>query len=212
MPRTPALLRSGGSTVTGCDEGDWIQCEVWPLPCGDATVGRNGMMRCERLIGWSLFPPFFFGRCQAPEFLEWRLIDFGIGRCSGLWYLFTWHFSGFSGFCEATCDFKMHRDRSCLDVTSQDLGVLQSSWPTAAMAPHQQWLSQGMVKREEAFRQFLGSSGSGWRDEKPRVANVRWNLKWLITGWEWYKKSTVETHWKHQLLKLLTGERSRPTL
>ena len=53
----------------------------------------------------------------------------------------------------------MHNDRSRFDVTPEDLGVLESSWPTAAMAPQKQWLSQKMVKTEEEFRTFLGSSG-----------------------------------------------------
>ena len=75
--------------------------------------------------------------------------------------LFSWNVSG---FCEATRYFKMHNDRSRLDLTPQDLGVLESSRPTAAMAPHQQWLSQGMVRWEEKFRKFLGSSGNGWPD------------------------------------------------
>ena len=39
--------------VTGSQEGDWIQCEVWVLWCGDATVGRNGMM-CKALMAGNL--------------------------------------------------------------------------------------------------------------------------------------------------------------
>ena len=101
-----------------------------------------------------------------------------------------------------------------LDVTPQDLGILESCWPTAAMAPHQPWLSQGMVELEEDFRQFLGSS---WSDET-RVAYLECNCNtssdWLMccgiwNVWSLGEKDTrcllqkyIETN---QLLKLLIG-------
>ena len=123
-----SFIAPWGSTVTGRDEGDWIQCEVWLL-CGDAGVGRNGRM-------WKACGSFrlsLFGRCQAHEFLERafkkveicrRCVVFACAYIIGAF--FTWNFLG---FCEATRYFEMYNDRSrfCPDAsTSWSLGVLQA--------------------------------------------------------------------------------------
>ena len=130
--------------------------------CGVVMVGRSRMEWCERLMAVSTcFRLSVFGRCRPHE-----LINFEIGRrCSSCLYwavsFLSWNVSD---FCEATPCFEMHSDRSRFDVTRQDLGVLESCWPPAAMAPQKQWLSLTMVREEDDFRTFLGSSGSSWPD------------------------------------------------
>ena len=178
MPRMPALSHLGAPRWPGVMKATGFSARCGLLRCCDAMVGtewNDAMWKADRLIVVSTV--LFLEWCQAHEFLEWRLIDFGIGRCSGLWYLFTWNFFG---FFEATRYFEMQNDRSCLDVTPQDLGLLESSSLTAAMAPHQQWLSQKMVGVEEDFRKSLGSSRSGWPD-----AMVAKNPGWLMCRGIW---------------------------
>ena len=172
--------------------------------CHGGAEWNDAIWKADRLIVVSTFLSFGLMPSSPVQLINFEICWKGSSFCL-YWVLpfFTWKFSG---FCQTTRSSEIHNDCSCFDVTPQDLGVLKSCWLTAAMAPHQQWLSQGMVLEEEKIRKFLGSSGSGCPDamvaKETRVTNVRWNLKRLVAGWERYMKSTAEIHWRSQLLKL----------
>lgn len=174
--------------------------------CHSGAEWNSVMWKADGCFHFSVF-----GRCQAHEFLEWPLIDFEIGRrCSSS--------------CLSQVFVKPHVISRCImiaavfAVTPQDLGVLESCRPTAAMAPPHRWLSQKMLKVEDFFRKFLGSNRSGWPDAGcPKTTVVYVECKcntstgWLICCGVWnvwlqHCRNTLN----NQLLKLLIGKCLRP--
>ena len=127
--------------------------------CHGGAEWNDAMWKADRLIFVSSFH-FWKVPSSWVQLISFEICWRGSSFCS-YWVLpfFTWKFSG---FCQTTRSSEIHTDRSRFDVTPQHLGVLESSWPTAAMAPHQQWLSQKMLNVEGYVRKFLGS---GWPDE-----------------------------------------------